>query len=65
MAPQEKLIRISLAVNVDGHEKKGRGAYVCPEHDSGQIGKNKKKLARALRCDVQALHIHLKGESRS
>lgn len=65
VAPKKELQRLSLSTDFGGNENQGRGAYVCAEHNSAQILKNKKKLAKALRCDVEALHIHLKGEIRS
>ncbi|MEN8257853.1 MAG: YlxR family protein [Thermodesulfobacteriota bacterium] len=64
-APKKELVRFALPANIAGSEKKGRGAYVCVEHDSVQIERYKKKLAKALRCDAEALHNHLMGESRS
>ncbi len=62
---KKDLIRFSLPVASDDKEVKGRGAYVCTEHDFGQIERYKKTLAKALKCDVEALHNHLMGESRS
>jgi predicted RNA-binding protein YlxR (DUF448 family) len=63
--PKKELQRFTPPDHVGGTESKGRGAYVCTGHDSVQIDKNIKKLARALRCDAKALHIHLKGKIRS
>jgi predicted RNA-binding protein YlxR (DUF448 family) len=61
---KKELVRFSIPVDSSGTERKGRGAYVCVEHDSKQIERYKKKLAKALRCDVEALH-NLIGKIRS
>ncbi len=64
-APKRELRSFSLPRQRAAGLKTGRSAYVCLEHEAGQIEKNKKKLAKALRCDAQAMHIHLNGEIRS
>ncbi|MBU0679805.1 MAG: YlxR family protein [Proteobacteria bacterium] len=56
-ALKKELVRISLSSR-HGEKKNGRGAYVCADHDSVQLEKNRKKLAKALRCDVEALHFN-------
>lgn len=56
-ALKTELVRIPRPAGA-GPALPGRGVYVCAGHDAAQIVKNRKKLAKALRCDVEALHFN-------
>ena len=45
---KKDLIRFSLPLEFAGEEVKGRGAYVCTEHDFEQIERYKKKISQGF-----------------
>ncbi len=58
-APKDKFIKITKPKNEKAFIDKdnngeGRGAYICPDTKCVDIALKKKRLSRALRCEIDS-----------